>query len=74
MGAYQEAPYGQPRVRLAPKNKTPFNVQKEKEVLFKTQKTFIDRNQASTSATTLPEGPILGIPERFDELFRKKPT
>ena len=35
---------------------------------------FIDKNHASTSTAVQNEGPILDMPQRFEQLFQKKPT
>ena len=64
----QEAPYGQPRVWPTPPTKVPFDVHKEKEVLFYTQHEFVDTNKASTSVVfpISSEGPILEMPQWFE--------
>ena len=75
-GGYQEASYRQPRVRPTPQKKVPFDVQKEKEVSFDAHHEFVKRNQAS-NFVVVPisnEGPILEMPQGFEQLFQRKPT
>ena len=73
-GVDQETSYGKPQLQLETLKKAPFEVQNEKEVFLDAQQEFIDMNQASNSTATPPKGPILGILDRFDQLFRKKST
>ena len=47
------------------------DIQKEKELFLDARQEFIDINQALTSVALPPE--ILGMPQRFDQLFQKKP-
>ena len=70
--AYQETPYGQPRVWPRTKNKEPFDVQKENEIFLDARHEFLNGNQASTSSTEPKEGQILQMSQRFDQLFQKK--
>ena len=54
-------------------NKSVIQCPKEKELFLDAQPEFVDKNQASTSTTTLPRRPIMEMPERFDQPSRKKP-
>ena len=62
----QEAPYGKLQVQLAAQKKAPYDVQKERELFLDARPSFVDKNQASTFATTLPRRSIMEMPERFD--------
>ena len=73
-GANQDTHHDQPQVRPATQNKVEFTVQREKEVFLDARPKFIEKNQASTSAPSLPRRPIREIPEIFNHLFRKKST
>ena len=68
-GAYQEAPYRQPRLQLEAQNKAPFDVQKEKDIFLDAWREFIDENQVSNSSAKLNQGPILEMPQEFNQLF-----
>ena len=46
---------------------------KEKEVLMDARHQFINRNQASNYTVVPSEGPIVDMPQRFKQLFQKKP-
>ena len=74
IGWDQEVPYTNLRVWVAPQNKVPFDVHKEKGVLFNAPLEFIDINQASNSSASpiLNEGPILEIPQIFEKLIQTK--
>ena len=64
----QDANHGQLQVRPTTKNKVPFHFHKEKKVFFNVRMEFVDTNQASTY------GQVREIPERFDQILKKKPT
>ena len=71
-GEDQEAPYGQVRVWPTQQKKASFYVHKEKEVFLDARHEFVDGNQASTSTVVANEGPILEMPQIFEQLFQKK--
>ena len=66
-GAYQNTQPGQMQVRPAAQNKSPLDVQKEKEVFLDARPKFVDTNKALTS------GQIKVMPEIFEQLLRKQP-
>ena len=72
----QGAPCVNQRVRLVAQKKVLFDVQKENRVLFYAHDNFIDKNKASkyTTILILDDGPILEMPQRFDQLFQIKLT
>ena len=63
----QNTHHGQLHVQPAAQKKAPLDVQKEKEVFLDVQPEFVDANKPSTY------GQVKTIPERFENLMRKKP-
>ena len=50
------------------------SMSKKKEVFLDAHQEFLNIDKASTSTSISPEGPILEMLERFDQLFRKEPV
>ena len=70
--ADQNAQHNQLQVRPRVQNNVVFDIQREKEALLDERLEFVNKNQESTFSPALPRRPIRDMPERFNQLFRKK--